>query len=123
MSRKVSYITEACKIFLNCLAVALSFIKIFHEVAVLPGEDANGGFITTSIDYFYSVYDKFSRESLLPFLGVSLALLVASSAASVLSIVIKDGAKLKLASHIVFGLSATVFLAVMIVAAGIRYCY
>lgn len=123
MKRKIALLVEISKIIINCLSVPLYFIKTFHEVAVLPGRNENGEFITGRFDYYYSVFDKFSREGILFFLWLSVAIIIVSSTISILSIVIKDNKKLMIVSHIIFGVSIVLFLSVLFVAASISYSY
>ncbi len=53
MKSKTLY--SVAQIIGTCAVIPMYFVKLIHEVAVLPTED--GG--TVSIDYYYSVYDKF----------------------------------------------------------------
>ena len=64
MRKKTSLIVEIVKLIANCVALPLCFIKIFHEVAVLPGFDSNGEATTGRFDYYYSVFDKLTRQGM-----------------------------------------------------------
>lgn len=123
MKRKTELIIGIGKIFASCLAFALCFIKIFHEVAVLPGVDSDGNDITGRFDYYYSVYDKFSRENLLPLLGFTLAFLLAGAILPVLDLVIKDKKVLKIMGSVTVAVALVLFLATIIVANFIWYAY
>ena len=114
-----SYVLEAGKMCLNVLMGAFCFIKIDHDVAEIP--NAAGQIVQSRYDY--SIYDKLLREGL-PFLVyLALAVMVASVALSVLSCVVKDGPKLKIASHVVFALSAVFFLFLLFYTMQIQYGY
>lgn len=114
--------TEVFKIAANGLWTALCFIKIFHDVAILPGEEVNGEVDTFRVDHYYSICDKFGRENLVYLLWVTVAAIAASVIISS-TIIVKDNKKIRLASHIAFGLSTLLFLVSLLVAAGINYCY
>ena len=123
MKRKPLLIFEICKIILNCLFVPMYFIKIYHEVAVIPGIDENGEEILGRFDHYYSVYDKFSRENILFLLLGSAVLIIASVTLAVCSIAIKNNKDLAVASHVIFGISAGVFLLLLTVGACIINCH
>jgi len=123
MNRKDALIFEIAKLFIDIFLIPLSFIKIFHYVAVLPGENANGEPITGRFDYFYSIYDKLFLENLLIILWVAFALIIISAVLAILNIAIKDNKKLLTASHITFGIAAGFFLITLIFAATIVYTY
>lgn len=123
MNGKTERIIGIGKIFASCIAFVLCFIKMYHEVAVLPGETENGEPITCRFDYFYSVYDKFSRENLLPLLGFTLAFLIAGAVLSVLDLAIKDKKVLKIAGNVTVAVAFVLFIATIIVANFIWYAY
>ena len=114
-----SYVLEAVKMCLNVLMGAFCFIKIDHDVAEIP--NAAGEIVQYRYDY--SIYDKLLREGLQIFVYLALAVMAASVALSVLSCVIRDGRKLKIASHVVFALSAVCFLALLFYSMQIQYGY
>ncbi len=115
----LSHIYEIIIMLLNCLMGAFCFIKIDHDVAVLP--DSEGG--TVQIDYWYSIYDKLLRENLQILVYLALAVMVASVLLSVFTLIAKDNRKLKIANYAVFAVSALFFLVLFFYAACIQYCY
>ena len=122
MKRK-PLLSEIVKIIINCAILPLYFIKFYHEVAVLPGFDADGNHITHRIDHYYSIYYKLDREELAYLLWLAVAVAIASVAMSLLRIAVKDGKKLKIASNIIFGISVAFFLVLLFISLQISYKY
>lgn len=114
---------EIGKILISCSAACLYFIKIFHEVGMLPGIDQFGETVIVQNDYYYSVYDKFFRENLLFLLWLSVAAIASSLVVSVCALAKGGSKKLKTASHILFGISALLFFINLATAASISYRY
>lgn len=110
---------EIVQILVNCLTGALYFIKIDHDVAVLP--DSEGG--TARFEHWYSIYDKLLRENLQVLIYLALATAVVSVALSVLTATVKGGRKLKTASRVLFAVSVLFFLGLFFFAAQIQYYY
>lgn len=113
---------EIGKILISCSAACLYFIKIFHEVGMLPGIDQFGETVIVQNDYYYSVCDKFFRENLLFLLWLSVAAIASSLVVSVCALA-KGGKKIRTASHILFAISALLFFINLATAASISYCY
>ena len=122
MKRK-PLLSEIVKIIINCAILPLYFIKFYHEVAVLPGFDADGNHITHRMDHYYSIYYKLDREGLAYLLWLAVAVAIASVAMSLLRIAVKDGKKLKIASNIIFGISVAFFLVLLFISLQISYSY
>ena len=122
MKRK-PLIDEIVKIIIDCAILPLYFIKFYHDVAVLPGFDAEGNRIVSEIDHYYSIFYKLDREGLAALFWIAFTLTVASIIVSVLRIFIKDNKSLKIASYAVFTLSAVLFLAVLFISLQIDYKY
>jgi len=115
----LSRVFEGVKILLNCLMGALLFIKIDHDVAVLPSFD--GG--TVRIDHWYSIYDKLLRENLQGLIYFALTVTATSVLLSIIALIAKDNRKLRIASHAVFAASAIFFLLLLFYTAQIQYSY
>ena len=101
MKKVLVYVLEGIKACLNALMGALCFVKIEHDVAVYPAD--GGG--TERADYYYSIYDK---------LYIALAVMAASVVLSVVACVAKDNLKIRIASHIIFVVSALFFVVLLI---------
>lgn len=110
---------EVVKMILNFLMGALYFIKIDHDIAVLPNPEGD----LARVDYYYSIFDKLLRENLQFLIWIALAVTAVSVLLSILVCVVKDNQKLKIASHVIFGISASFFLALFCYGMQIRYNY
>lgn len=119
MKKAILYIFEALKACLNFLMGALCFIKIDHDVAHIPNANGEIG----KFDYYYSIYDKLLREDLQFLVYIALTIMAASVALSVVTCVLSDNRKLRIASHIIFALSAIFFLALLFYTMQIHYGY
>ncbi len=119
MRKILSVVLEAVKVCLNVLMGALCFIKIDHDVAHLPNAEGGIG----KIDYFYSIYDKLLREELQFLVYLALAVMAISVLLSILTLLVKDNRKIKIASHIIFSVSALFFLFLLFYTMGIQYNY
>ncbi len=107
MKKAFLFILEALKVCLNVLMGALCFIKIDHDVAHIPNAEGGIG----QFDYYYSIYDKLSRENLQFLLYIALAVMMASVALTAVTCIFKDNRKIQIASHTIFAVSAIFFLA------------
>lgn len=123
MKRKTAFIVEIIKIFINCISIPLFFIKFFCDEAVLPGFNENGEEIINRVYYYYSIFDKISRESMAFLLWGAIAIIIASITLSVLSMIIKENKAIKIISHIVFGVAIVLFFVLLFIAGSIRYGY
>lgn len=110
MKKVLVYVLEGIKACLNALMGALCFVKIEHDVAVYPA--AGGG--TRRADYYYSIYDKLSGKNLQFAVYIALAVMAASVVLSVVACVAKDNLKIRIASHIMFVVSALFFVVLLI---------
>lgn len=111
---------EVVKICLNLLMGALCFIKIEHDVAVLPNAEGSVG----RADYYYSILDKLSGKNLQFLVYIALAVMAASVALSVVAYIAKDNIKIRLTSHVIFVVAAIFFLVLLCYAVLIlRICY
>ncbi len=119
MRKILSVVLEAAKVFLNVLMGALCFIKIDHDVAHLPNAEGGIG----KVDYFYSIYDKLVREELQFLVYLALAVMAISVVLSVFTFLVKDNRKIKIASHIIFAVSALFFLVLLFYTMQIQYRY
>lgn len=118
ISKSIAQIVE---IVLCIILLYLFFVKIFHEVAVLPGYTSEGQFITLRVDYYYSIIDNLKQNGLY-LIHFSGAVIIGSIMINVIALIVNNN-KLKIASHIVFGCSVTIFLIVLIIAAMNYRCY
>ena len=124
MKKKILlFITEIAKIVVNCVILPLYFIKFYHDKAAFPGSDGDGQFIVVYKDYYYSIFDKLNREEIAFSLWLAVAISALSIILSVLRIVIKDNKVLKIASHILFGISVIFFLVLLYISLQISYKY
>lgn len=119
MKKVFLFVSEAAKSCLNAVMGALYFIKLDHDVAHFP--DAEGGIAQR--DYYYSIYDKLFSESLQVLVYLSLVVMAVSVVLSVVACIAKDNRKIRIASHIVFAVSALFFLALLFYAMQIHYGY
>ena len=119
MRKILSVVLEAVKVFLNVLMGALCFIKIDHDVAHLPNAEGGIG----KFDYFYSIYDKLVREELQFLVYLALAVMAISVLLSIFTVLVKDNRKIKIASHIIFAVSALFFLVLLFYTMQIQYGY
>ena len=118
--RKILFVVlEAVKACLNVLMGALCFIKIDHDIAHLPTAEGGIG----QFDYYYSIYDKLFREDLQFLVYIALAVMMASVALSAVTCLVKDNRKIRIASHIIFAVSAIFFLALLFYTMQIQYNY
>ena len=124
MKSKARLIVFVTKIFLNCLTIPLYFVKLFRDVAVLPGYNENGEMTTHRFHYYYSIADKFDRESLTYLLWIAITTTVLSIVFSVLdTAVVKDNKVFKIVSNAVFVASIVLFFVLLFIAASIQYNY
>lgn len=123
MKRKTALIVEIVKIIINCITVPLYFIKIFCDEAVLPGFNESGEEIIGRFYYYYSIFDKIDREGIAFLLWGAIAAISVSIILSVLNIVVRDKKILKIAGHVVFGLSVVLFFVLLFIAMSISYKY
>lgn len=110
------------KILLNVCMIPLCFIKIFHDVGILPGYDSNGEFITVKHHYYYSMSDNLKAYELQGFLPLLIGLIVCSVAVTVVSMAIKRDGWKKL-SNVVFFVSFASFLILFTIASTVARGY
>ena len=123
MKKKSALTIEIVKLIVDCIVLPLYFVKFFHEVAVLPGFSDEGEQITNRIDYYYSIFDKISREGLSALLWISVVITVASVALCVANLIVKGNKSLKVVSNVVFAIAIVLFFVLLLISAGIRYSY
>ena len=100
----------------------LPFLKIYHDVAVLPGFDAQGNSITVRVDHFYNAFENIRDlfSSPVPtLLFVALFLLVAST----LVFLVFDFFLPSKIKYAFFSLSFAMFLFLMVAASSLARCY
>lgn len=119
MKKAFSILSEAVKVCLNVLMGAFCFIKIDHDVADIP--NAAGEIV--QLRYDYSIYDKLLRENLQFLVYLALAVMAASVVLSIVACVVQDDRKIRIASHVIFALSAVFFLALLFYTGQIQYGY
>lgn len=118
LSNKIIQIVE---IVLNIILLPFFGVKIFHEVAVLPGYTEEGQFITQRFDYYYSIIDNLKPDSLY-LIHLSGIVIIVSILISIVSLFLQNK-KLRMASHIVFCCSIAIFLIVLFIASTYFRCY
>ena len=122
MKRKV-IITEIVKTAVNCVILPLYFIKIFHEVAVLPGFDEDGNQIIGRHDYYLSIYGETCRAGIEFVFWLAFSFVITSIILSVTRIFIKDNKALKISSHLLFAISIVFFLVLLFLMLQMDYKY
>lgn len=123
MKRKISFIAEIVKIIINCITIPLYFIKFFCHVAVYPSSDPYSASNYHKVYYYYSIYDKISREGMAYLVWCAIAIIIISITLSVLSMIFKEKKALKIASYIVFGVTIILFFVLLFIAGSIHYYY
>lgn len=116
MKRRTAIIAETVKIIINCITIPLYFIKLICEVAVLPGIDENGEQVTGTFYYYYSILDKVNGRGMSYLVWGAIAIIIASIALSVLSMIFKEKKPLKIASHVIFVIAVVIFFVLLFVA-------
>ncbi len=112
MKKILFRVFEVVKICLNLLMCALFFIKIDRDVVLLPNNE--GGL--KKVNYYYSVYDKLCDKNLQFLIYIAIAAILVSIVISIVACTTKDNRKLRVASHIIFAISAIIFLVLLILA-------
>ncbi len=120
---KLIFIIEIVKLVINCIALSLLFIPLFHEVAALPGISENGEHFVTRCDYYYSVYEKIAGECLSEWLWVAVVTIAVSILFCVLNMIIKNNKTLKITGYVIWSISMVLFLALLFIACSISYTY
>ena len=121
--RRKTIIFEIAKIIVNSILVPLYFIKFFCDEAVHPGFNEFGEEIIVKHYFYYSIFDKITREGISCLLWGAIAISIASIILSVLSMTIRENKTIKIASHIVFGVAIVLFFILLFIAWTIRYDY
>ncbi|MDY5441708.1 MAG: hypothetical protein SPG64_05825 [Candidatus Enteromonas sp.] len=97
--------------------LVLPFLKIYHEVGVLPSYDVDGNFSTVRVDYYYSALRNVSDLIFEPFLTGILYFGYWGLLASSMALVAVDFFRpLPRAKMITFSISALLFVTLMIAA-------
>ncbi len=100
----------------TCIMIPMYFVKLMHEVGILPTED--GG--TIEAHYYYSIYDKLGRDSYAVWIMIAIA--VASIALYIISIA--RGGKFNKICITVFIAQIILFLFLLFIAdIAYHYCY
>jgi hypothetical protein len=115
MKRITKYLTGVVEVVVDLAFIPLFFVKIFHEVAVLPVVDAEGNQSTWRVDYYYSPLQNLQELELPFFIYIAIALLVASAGLAVATMV-KDCKKLRIANYVVFAVAVTFAVFVILLA-------
>lgn len=114
MRKSKSNIMTFIEIGVNLMLLPLFHIKFFHEVAVVPGMDAEGNMITVRTEHYYSIVDNLKYD-FIPWVWISVALIITSIFYCALSFIIKHK-NMKTASHIISVCSIVFFLLVFFLA-------
>lgn len=114
---------EIVKAVINCALIPLCFIKIFCEIAVLPGIEENGEPITTRNYYYQSIFDRLSREGMEYLLWISVALIGLSIILCLLNTVVRGNKILKISSNAIFGISIAYFLILLFLSFCMMHTY
>jgi hypothetical protein len=122
MKRKNKYLSGAVEIVVDLVFIPLFFVKIFHEVAVLPAVDAEGNLSTWRVDYYYSALQNLQELELPFFIYIAIALLVASAGLAVAAM-IKDHKKLRIANYVVFAVAVIFAVFVILLASAVARGY
>jgi hypothetical protein len=120
--KKISkYLVSAVEIIIDIALIPLYFVKMFHEVAVLPGVDADGIFITGRFDYYYSPLENLQYDSVfLIYIAIGL---LAVSVMLAIATMIKDNKKLRIINYIVFAIAVLFAVFVILLASTVTRCY
>lgn len=110
MKGKSALICGIVQLVINCILVPLFFIKIFCNIAVLPGVNGDGEAIIGRFYHYQSIFDRFARAGIAHVVWISIAFIGLSTIICGLSMVIRDNKMLKISSYIVFGISIVYFL-------------
>lgn len=116
-----SNIITFIEIGINLALLPLFHVKFFHEVAMIPGMDAEGNKIILETDCYYSIIDNLKYDPL-GWIWLSVALIVVAVFYCILSFFIKHK-NMKIASHIFAVCSVVFFLLVLFIASLIRRDY
>ena len=114
MKRKISNIISVIEMTINLALLPLFHIKMFHEVSVIPGMDAEGNMVTFRSDHYYSIVDNLKYDPI-GWIWISITLIGLSIIYSLLSFFIKHK-NMKVASHIFAVCSIVFFLLVLFIA-------
>ena len=120
MKTSKAFIAE---IVISCITIPLYFIKLFRDTAMLPGMSENGESVVHKVYYYYSIFDKISREGMAFLIWSAIIVVIVSVTLSAMSMVFKENKALKVAGHVAFGTAIVVFFVLLCVAASIRYGY
>lgn len=121
MKRKTSNIISIIEMTINLALLPLFHLKMFHEVSVVPGMDAEGNMVTFRSDHYYSIVDNLKYDPI-GWIWISIALIGISVLYSFLSFFIKNK-NMKVASHIFAICSIGFFLLVLFLASLVRRDY
>ncbi len=119
MKRIIERVILTIEIIINACLIPLFKVKIFHEIAVLPGETEDGKFVTHRFDYYYSIIDNLRHDPLIIY--ISIGLIALSIIASLFALI--KNRKLQRASHILSACSIAFFLFVLYSASLVQRCY
>lgn len=109
MKKVLGIVSEVAKICLNILMGTLCFIKIDHDVAILPNDEGD----IIQVDYYYSIYEKLFREDIQFLVYIALAVMAASVALSVVACIAKDNRKVRIASYVIFAVYTVFFIVLL----------
>ena len=123
MKTSKAFIAEIVKIVISCITIPLYFVKLFRDTAMLPGMSENGESVVHKVYYYYSIFDKISREGMAFLIWGAIVVIVVSITLSALSMVFKENKALKVAGHVALGAAIIIFFVLLFVAASIRYGY
>ncbi len=121
MKRKTHNILSIIEIFINLSLLPLFHVKLFHEVSVIPGMDAEGNMVTIRGDHYYSIVDNLKYDPI-GWIWISVALICIAILYCILSFFIKHK-NMKVASHIFAICSIVFFLLVLFLASLVRRDY
>jgi hypothetical protein len=92
---------------LSALTVPLSFLPVFHGVGHLPSRENPS--VIVQVDFYHSAHENLSAIDCAPFLYAYFALVAGAVVCSVCSLLLPDKGRLKVASHILFVVTAVCF--------------
>ena len=123
MQGKPSFKGEIIKAVISCILIPLHFIKIFCEIAVLPGFNQNGEGVINRTYYYQSIFDRLAREGIDYLLWISIAVTGLSLVLCVLNAVVRENKTLKISSNIIFGISTVYFSVLLFLSFFLMHAY
>ena len=117
MKRRLINIGE---ILISLGLIPLWFVKFFHGVGHLPSQ--NDPDIIVQVDFYHSMYENINAEFGFMF-PVSMVLIALSAIFSAVCLKFTSNKKMQIAGHIIFGITAGVFLLSLLLASTVKRGY